>query len=205
MSGINLKKLRFDHNLSQEELGSMLGVTKQHIGRMESGKANITQAHQKRLLELYPELQNNICQEENTIPGDYYPDVFASCGSGCCVLSETKEPVLIPKKCFKKPFSKVKKYSVIVARGNSMEPTIYDNDRLIVEHIEPGEQIKDNAIYVFGYGSEIYVKRLIKNIDELIIKSDNIDPVYKTKFIQKEEMNNIVIIGEIVGLMRDFR
>lgn len=141
---------------------------------------------------------------DDSIPGDYYPDVFASCGSGCCVLSETKEPVLIPKKCFKKPFSKVKKYSVIVARGNSMEPTIYDTDRLIVEHMEPGEQIKDNSIYVFGYGAEIYVKRLIKNIDELIIKSDNIDPIYKTKFIQKEDMNNVVVIGEIVGLIREF-
>lgn len=196
--------------VSYEAVASVLGLgSKQAVSNRITRKTELKDWEIEALDYAFKNNTNQSTQlletPEDSILGDYYPEVFASCGNGCYTLSETKEPILIPKKCFKKPFSNVKKYSVIVARGDSMEPTIYDKDRLIVEHYETGEQIKDNSIYVFGYYNEIYVKRLIKNIDEIIIKSDNIDPIYKTKFIQKEEMNNVVVIGEIVGLIRDFR
>lgn len=38
MDKINLKKLRINNDLSQEEMGQILGVTKQQVGRIESGK-----------------------------------------------------------------------------------------------------------------------------------------------------------------------
>lgn len=142
---------------------------------------------------------------EDAILGSFYPDIFASCGNGCYVLSRNKEPINIPKKFFVKPFSEFKTYSVIVARGNSMEPAIYDKDRLIIEHVEAGEQIKDGSIYVFCYDNSIYTKRLYKNIDEIIVKSDNENPIYQLKSIKKDDMNNVILIGEVVGLMRDLR
>ncbi len=132
---------------------------------------------------------------------DYYPEVFGSCGHGTFVVSESKERIALSKSAFMS-FSPVKKYSVINACGCSMEPTISDKDKLIVEHWE-GEQIHDNKVYVFCYKDELYVKRLIKNINELIIRSDNPDPMYRPQFIEKDEMNDVLIIGEIVGLLRD--
>ena len=154
-------------------------------------------------VDIYKNVSFN--QPDDEIKGLFYPDVFASCGFGSYALSENKVPISIPKSCFIKPFSEFKQYSVIVARGDSMETTIYNKDRLIVEHCNDGEQIKDNSIYVFCYGDEVYVKRLAKNIDEVIIKSDNPDPIYKTKFVSGEDMNKLIIIGEIVGIMRDLR
>lgn len=141
---------------------------------------------------------------EETVTLDFYPEVFGSCGGGAFVLSEEKEQINVPVKCFNFPFSKVKQYSVINAVGDSMQPFIYDKDKLIVEHYS-GEQIKDNRVYVFCYCNEIFIKRLSKNINEIIIKSDNPDPIYRARIIEKEDMNNIIIIGEIVGLMRDLR
>ena len=140
---------------------------------------------------------------EETVAIDYYPEVFGSCGSGKFVLSEEKELIQVPKKLFSH-FSGQKHYSVINAIGESMLPNIHPKDRLIVEHWA-GEQIRDNQIYVFCYNNEIFVKRLIKNVDEVVIKSDNPDPAYRTRFIEKSDMNNLLIIGEIVGLMRDLR
>lgn len=134
---------------------------------------------------------------------DYYPEVFGSCGNGHFVLSEQKEIIPVSKKCFNH-FLISKKYSIINAVGDSMSPYIRDKDRLIVEHWQ-GEQIKDNQVYVFCYKDEIFVKRLIKNIDEIIVKSDNPDPMYRPRYIEKEDMNNVLIVGEIVGLMRDMR
>lgn len=201
MDKINLKKLRINNDLSQEEMGQILGVTKQQVGRIESGKSILTNENYNILLNHFGK---TALTEEETVTLDFYPEVFGSCGGGAFVLSEEKEQINVPVKCFNFPFSKVKKYSVINAVGDSMQPFIYDKDKLIVEHYA-GEQIKDNRVYVFCYCNEIFIKRLSKNINEIIIKSDNPDPIYRARIIEKEDMNNIIIIGEIVGLMRDLR
>lgn len=137
----------------------------------------------------------------DAIEADYYPEVFGSCGGGAFVLSETKEKMIIPKKSLLN-FSASKKYSIINALGDSMHPYILDKDKLVVEHLEY-EPIKDNRVYVFCYNEQIYVKRLIKNVKELIIKSDNPDPIYKPIVLEGEEMNDIYIIGQIVGIIRE--
>ena len=140
---------------------------------------------------------------DNYIELDYYPDVFGSCGSGAFVLSETRERICVPRKSFltrvMPNVSNFKKYSVINAVGDSMQPFIYENDKLIVEHFDGG-QIKDNKIYVFCYDNEIFVKRLVKNITQVVIKSDNTlyDPI---KIDGKDP--SFMIIGEIVGMLRD--
>ncbi len=139
---------------------------------------------------------------DNFITLDYYPDVFGSCGNGAFVLSETKEQISVPRKSFltrvMPNVSNVKKYSVINARGDSMQPYINEGDKLIVEHYEGG-QINDNKVYVFCYENEIFVKRLVKNITQIVIKSDN--PLYDPVKIDGKDAN-FVIIGQIVGMLR---
>lgn len=136
---------------------------------------------------------------EEYIKVDYYPDVFGSCGGGAFVFSEHKEVMEVPRKCFKS-FSGVKTYSVINAIGDSMYPFIMDKDRLIVEHYN-GEQIKDNRVYVFRFYDNIFIKRLILNLDQVVVKSDNTQ--YQVRYIERNEAENLQIIGQIVGIMRD--
>lgn len=188
---------------SQKEIGNILNLAQTAI----SGRANRNSTFSDEelgIIEKHYGISLRGGNSENAITLDFYPEVFGSCGNGAFVLSEEKEQINVPVKCFNFPFSKVKKYSVINAVGDSMQPFIYDKDKLIVEHYA-GEQIKDNRVYVFCYCNEIFIKRLSKNINEIIIKSDNPDPIYRARIIEKEDMNNIIIIGEIVGLMRDLR
>ena len=42
---------------------------------------------------------------------------------------------------------------------------------------------------------------LSKNIDELIVKSDNED--YRTRVIKDEDLNSVNIVGEVVGIIRN--
>ena len=88
---------------------------------------------------------------------------------------------------------------MINATGNSMSPTIEHGDKLIVEHWN-GDQIQDNKIYVFCYNNEFFVKRLSKNIDEIIIKSDN--PEYRVRTISAKNMADLVLIGKIVATIK---
>jgi len=96
---------------------------------------------------------------------------------------------------------KDKNYSIIKTRGNSMAPEIQDGDLLLIEHYD-GEQIIDNAVYFFMYENEVFVKRLSKNINEMIIPSDNKD--YKQIVLQKDELNNMYIIGKVFCFARKY-
>lgn len=193
---------------SQKEISEKTGINQNTLSAKSSRNSQWKDDDVQRLnnaygIDIYKEISQNITKyEEPTIDGDYYPDVFGSCGNGVFVLSETKEKIKIPEKCFIKPISRVAKYSVINAVGDSMSPTINDKDRLIIQHCE-NESIQDKSIYIFCYEDQLYCKRLYLNIDEIVVKSDN--PEFKIKYIQKENMNNLFIIGQVVGLMRDLR
>ena len=129
---------------------------------------------------------------------DYYTDVFASCGEGSIVFSSEKTKLPVSTSIIS-GYSKNKLYSMINASGNSMSPTIDNGDKLIVEHWA-GDQIQDNKIYVFCYNNEFFVKRLSKNIDEIIIKSDN--PEYRVRTISSNSMSGLILIGKIVTTIK---
>lgn len=188
---------------SQAELCKITGIKQNTMSNRANRDSDFT-IDEIDLLNSYYGINiiTNETQAEETVSVDYYPEVFGSCGGGTLVVSEQKELIQVPKKFFR-AFSPVKKYSVIKAKGESMRPTLQPDDKLIIEHCG-GEQIIDNDIYIFCYKDEIFVKRLVKNVDEIIILSDNNESIYRPRFIEKEEINNIIIIGRIVGLMREF-
>ena len=150
-----------NQKITQTEIAEGLGVSQSAITKRISRESDFTfndlirvQAHLKEKFKNLSFVQN---QENENVTLDYYPDVFGSCGGGAFVLSEQKELIQVPARCFSAPFSSNKRYSVINAIGESMSPTICDKDKLIVEHFEGG-QIKDNRVYVFCFGDEIFVK-----------------------------------------------
>lgn len=145
---------------------------------------------------------SGITASDNNIELDFYPDVFGSCGDGSMVFEETSEKLAVTKDVITN-YSDKNKYSVIVARGQSNEPTIMNNDKLIIQHIT-NNLIIDNQLYVFSYDGQIYIKRLIKNIDEIVIISDNPDKsVYRNQYVSKENMNDLKILGKVIGLLRE--
>ena len=214
-----LQKLT-NKKITQVDFANALGTTKANISlRMKNNSEatltetkkiieylNINGAHnvinnllkkQNRYISEY--ISEDTCPLEDVIELDYYPSVFGSCGTGTFVFSEEKENISVPRRCLT-TFSGFKTYSVINARGDSMSPYILDKDKLVVEHWN-GEQISDNRIYVFRFGDNIFVKRLVLNIDQIVVKSDNKE--YQTRNIEKEKMNDFQIIGRIVGIWRE--
>ena len=136
--------------------------------------------------------------DKNTVELDYYPDVYGSCGFGAMVYDEAPEKISVTKNLINN-YSTAEKYTVINARGLSMAPLIMDMDKLIVRHFN-GEQIVDNDVYVFNYKGELFIKRLVKNIDQIICISEN--PRFEDRPITPDA-NNFRIIGKVVGLFRE--
>ena len=186
--------------VNQSMLALSLGITRQTISNRIKNDSELTVSELSKIEKYFNvnliHKAKGLSSDEIVI--DYYPDVFASCGNGAIVFSEEKECVLMPRRFFT-TYSRTKSYSMIHARGDSMSPFINNDDKLIIEHSD-GEQIIDNKVYVFCYKDEFFVKRLSKNVDEVIVKSDN--PVYSSRIISSKGLGELNIIGMVVGMLR---
>lgn len=128
---------------------------------------------------------------------NYYPNVFGSCGSGCMVFDETSEKISVTKDVIEN-YSPSNQYSVISAKGSSMAPAINEDDKLIIQH-NLNEQIIDDTVYLFRYNDELFIKRLVKNVDQIVCISEN--PRFEDRIIAPNA-DNFSIIGKVVGLFR---
>lgn len=192
---------------TQQEIADILGLTRNAISSRAFRDKEYSYSEVEKLENAFKINFSNqgfiddMHDNGGEISVDYYPDVLASCGGGAFELSNIKEKIRIPKMCIEQ-YMPLVRYSVINAYGDSMQPTILSRDKLIVEFLE-SKVIKDNDIYIFYYNDRIFCKRLVQNIDSIVVISDNPDKsIYPTSVIEKENMNDIHLIGRIVGLMR---
>lgn len=197
---ISLISSRLGRNINQSMLAESLGITRQTISNRIRNESEVTVSELIKAGEYFDVNLMNLAQDgfSEITYIDYYTDVFASCGDGSIVFSSEKTKLPVSSSMIS-GYSKRKLYSMINASGNSMSPTIEHGDKLIVEHWS-GDQIQDNKIYVFCYNGEFFVKRLSKNIDEIIIKSDN--PEYRTRTISMKSMSDLILIGKIVAAIK---
>ena len=186
--------------VNQSMLALSLGITRQTISNRIKNDSELTVSELSKIEKYFNVNLTNQAKglSSDEIVIDYYPDVFASCGNGAIVFSEEKECIFMPRGFFT-TYSRNKSYSMIHARGDSMSPFINNDDKLIIEHSD-GEQIVDNKVYVFCYKDEFFVKRLSKNVDEVIVKSDN--PIYSSRIIASKDLKELNIIGMVVGMLR---
>ena len=197
---LTLISQRTGNYINQSMLADSLGVTRQTISNRIKNESQLTVKELKKIEEYFKIVLINDDSNINSemIFLDYYNDVFASCGNGSIVFSDEKIKIPVSTMLIN-GFSKGKIYSMINATGNSMSPTIDNGDKLIVEHWQNG-QIQDNKVYVFCFNNEFFVKRLSKNLDEIIIKSDN--PEYRTRTINGTTAKELQLVGKIVGVVK---
>lgn len=145
----------------------------------------------------YPE-EFDFKQEFALIPG-YRIQVSAGHG----VINGDQEP---PCRflAFRRKWLKYKRFNeseltVVWAKGDSMHPTISDNDTLIV-HLGRKEP-KDGHIYVFRNGEELFVKRYQSALGVWRLISDN--SLYPPLDILKEEQHQFDVIGQVVHVAKD--
>lgn len=201
-----LKNKRKELRLSQGELAKIIGVDQKTISHWENG-INEPQLNKLRIfcdnfkVPISYFTGNDIPQEKDYVSIDFYSDVYASCGKGGLISSINKETLTLPTSFISVKMQKNKRYSIVKARGNSMIPEIQDGDLLLIEHHD-GEQIIDNSIYLFTFDNEVFVKRLSKNINEIIITSENKD--YPQVILKGCDIDKLQIIGRVFGFSRKY-
>ncbi|MCU7999802.1 S24 family peptidase [Shewanella oncorhynchi] len=88
---------------------------------------------------------------------------------------------------------------LIFASGDSMKPTINNNDTLII-HVGRNKPM-DGHIYAFRQGDELLVKRFQSTLSTWRLISDN--QIYDKIDIDKEKQDQIKVIGQVVSIGKD--
>ncbi|MDG4811689.1 helix-turn-helix transcriptional regulator [Hydrogenovibrio sp. 3SP14C1] len=87
------------------------------------------------------------------------------------------------------------KCAAILARGDSMEPTIVDGATLLIDLAD--NTISRDGVYVIRFDGHLLAKRLQRSFDgSVFIKSDN--PVYEKVHVASSQVNDINIVGRVV-------
>lgn len=172
---------------TQAELCKVLNIKQSTMGNRQARDSEFTPDEITKLEHHY-----NVLLSDRNISVLYFPDILASCGNGIYELSTNKVEYQLPATLFP-PHSNNKQFSMCHARGNSMYPLIWDNDFVVIEH---NTTLENGGIYIFCYDDQIYIKRLTKNINQIVVESEN--PEFPTQYIEKEFMNNVHIIGKVL-------
>ena len=180
----------------QADLGRILNISRATMSNRVKNNSKFSDEEIALIEEFYGvKIDKQIAIKEVSL--DFYPNVFGSCGVGCMVFDETSEKISVTKDVITN-YSPSNQYSIISARGSSMSPVINDDDKLIIQH-NVENQIVDDNVYLFKYNDELFIKRLVKNVDQIVCISEN--PRFQDRIIEPTA-ENFSILGKVVGLFR---
>lgn len=185
------KMIRNTLGLTQKEFGKALNKTYIMIQNYEKGRRNITDGILLNLQDIFnvniewmrtgegsmfldEKEKSNIKIEpivNQFIEIKEYPTVKASAGYGAVIC----EAESVPYQIHKKFVENTDKEMIIGVVGDSMQPELYENDKiLITTDFKYTSNPKKNSLYVIGIGDDVYIKRYKQKKDnELIFTSDN--------------------------------
>lgn len=137
-------------------------------------------------------------EEFALIPGYH---IAVSTGHGELSQSEqVKRHLAFRKKWLRYRGFEISNLAVVFAHGDSMEPTIHNNNTLLVNTADT--KLTDGSIFVLRFGDELYAKRLQKRFDGSIeLISDNKE--YSSQIVNADEIEKLNIIGKVVWIGKD--
>ncbi len=158
--------------------------------------------------KLNPEYSNNIIQninaEEAQPPllnhSDSIPIIDIEAAAGIGSFNNEHIDVLGYLTLPENGLQRGARYYAIKTRGQSMSPTIFDKDYLIIRHLERSEyaDLRDEYVYVVvDSEGKSYVKRIKDRLQKgfIVCMSDNIDKVNYPNFtLEESEIANLFYV-----------
>lgn len=204
--GENLRKIRRQRSLTQDEMAELLETSKQVISRYENGQrspkisvaAKFAELLGIPLSELSGEASVDTSSPANTRPVDSLVTlpVYGSirCGPGGLAYQNIEERVLAanvkhPDECF-----------YLRVEGDSMEPRISKGDLALIRKQEDVESGELAAVVIDG--EEGTLKKVIKRDGSIILQSFN--PDYPPRVFSGPELNEIRIVGKLIRTEREW-
>lgn len=180
--------------VTQNDIACAIGTSRANVSKLFAKNSFINDEKIEKI-EKYFDVNLNIIPEILQI--DYFPEDIAVVKKGALVFSNKSVKTMIPQTFLS--VEKNSRYIMCNSKDNSMFPYIIEGDFVIIE-LKNETKIVNNKVHAFIYNDEFYIRRLSKNINQIIVKSDNKD--FPTQYIEKSEMKNLHILGQIVYIGR---
>jgi phage repressor protein C with HTH and peptisase S24 domain len=202
-----IKAKREEKQLSQSELGKLLGVSQQHIQRFEKDypvpvkyAAKLAQILGIDVKELLPEELKSVSLANPEIVQIDVLDVRACCGNGVENFSENvigQQMMTLPA-LRELTSSAPENIKIIKAIGESMMPTIHTDDIIWID-ISVKTPTSD-GLYILGVGTDLLIRRIqINPFDNTatVIADNN-----KYMPIPRQNYRDIKVVGKVIYHMR---
>ncbi|PTN09359.1 LexA family transcriptional regulator [Mangrovibacterium marinum] len=218
---VNLKFLRREHGLTQQDLASKLGLKRSHIGAYEEGRASPKIAMLQQMAATFELSLDQLISTDLSVRNSAKGTQDTSLRILSVVVDSANEEMisLVPARAsagylngyadpeymeqlpaFNMPvpeLSRGKTYRVFQLKGDSMLP-VQDGSYVFCEFVESIADMKDGQTYVLITRDEGLVYKRIYHQEEgrLLLKSDN--PDYEAYQV---EMNTVLEIWKADGVL----
>lgn len=187
--------------ITQADLGRALGVDRSSINIRLKRNGELKLSEIEKLSKYFridlsdlTGISTNCYTNETNIK--VLGEVYASMGNGVTVYDETQTGTYtISNQLAKELGVNLNQAVMIFASGDSMIPTIYGGDSLLVDTSK--KDIYDGRIYCVRIDGQLYAKRLQKiPPDRIKVVSDNQEK-YDAFYVDKDSTFDFEVIGEI--------
>ena len=200
--GQYIKQLRTEKGLSQEELGSLVGVQRAAVQKWECGKVqNLKRETIKKLSEIFnvsPSSFVDVNDSNEKSKGVKIPVLgYVRAGIPISAVEEILDYEEISEE-----MSRQGKFFALKIKGDSMEPKFSEGDVVIVQQQSTVEN-GDIAVVLVN-GGDATVKKFYRSDSGIKLISTN--PAYDPFFFTPDEVNTlpVQIIGKVVELRAKF-
>lgn len=205
---MNIKERRKELGMSQAELGKKVGLSQQHVQRIENGYEIgsdliplFSKALQVPIYELLPDNLKYLAQNINTTESDNLVkidvlDVVACCGNGVENFSENiiGQHMMTLTALRELTATAPENIKIIRAIGDSMTPTIRPGEMLWIDvsYTSPSS----DGLYLIRIGKELLVRRIQLNPFDgsAVIKADN--EAYRA--FPAEKFEDVPVLGRVI-------
>jgi len=200
----SIKKLREEHDLTQEQLGEIAGVSSMAVSQWENGRAVPRMGSIQRMADYFGVPKSVVMGDEETGPnaGLRLVSLYGSVAAGVPIemipVDEQKEA---PAKfleadpdCF-----------LVRVRGNSMNKHIQDDDFALVS--PRFTDINDHDMFLVSVnGDDATIKHVRKLANGVELIPDSYDPTYRTEIIDfgDEDAPPVRVLGKVVWWCMSF-
>ena len=198
--GTYIKDLRVSKNLTQEELGKIVGVQRAAVQKWESGATqNLKRTTIQKLADFFGVSPANFVGNEQPNPKGVKIPVLGYVRAG--VPIDAVEEILDYEEITQEMAAQGEHFGLKI-KGDSMEPKFSDGDVVIVRK-QSNVDNSDIAVVLVN-GNEATVKKIKKSVDGIALIPTN--PAYDIKFYNNSEIESlpISIIGKVVELRAKF-
>ena len=205
-----ISRIKYEYSLNQSQIADSLGVKKTYLSDMINGRVPYNETMSKKISEIFPVVNNEQSSYNKTIKiteSDIIEssfsltlvyDIDATCGMDNREIDFAEDRIIgsvnLPE------ISKTAK--IVTANGDSMEPVIYNGNRVVIREIFNWEDIFYGQIYLIlldEYRMIKYIRRYEQDEKNyIILRSEN--SRYDDIKLHKSKIRKLFIVENILSV-----